>query len=283
MLTKTFLPAFAALLSLPLTSTTPIDPPPAEEAIPEPPEPTATALAETAIDDLPLPWTYATIALVPDPSAPTACLASMTALSQHSCGRRLTYDASTTVPYAVNCLGCDHLTLSTRGGGCPLGGGKRKKETYVPATHTAFSFYCAKTSQGAFTPFPTPTYSDDFVDVAVPTVSPASGLSWTPTAMAASRFAEGWCYNMLELGPTDAAVKERECEEGPAGHRPTSYTATVTRTVYVACEACDQSIDLWPTTHACRPTFAGDSRAAVVTAATATTAWTYACERKSRG
>jgi len=252
--------------------------------VPEPPEPsTAAGVVETPIDDLPFPWTYGTIALVSDTAAATACLASMTALSQRSCGRRLTYDASTTVPYAVNCLGCEQLTLDVHRGGCPLGGGRRRKETYVPATHTAFSFFCATTVRGGGTAFPTPTYRDEVLSVPAPTVPPellrpGAGPAWTPTAMVASRFAEGWCYNELTLGPTDAAVQRRDCDEAPGGRRPTVYTATVTRTVFLKCEACDQSIEIVPTESGCRPTSAGGA-APVVTAAGPTTAWTYACER----
>jgi len=285
--------AVAALLWLPLARPSPItqdeqgDPISNDGPVPSAPEP--TILAEAPIDDLPLPWTYATIALVPDPSAPTACLASMTALSQRSCGRRLTYAASTTVPYAVNCLGCAQMTLDFYTGGCPLGGGRRRKETYVPATHTAFSFFCASTSQGAVRPFPTPTpaYRDETLVLAAPTVAAslrgpgAGGPAWTPTALTASRFAEGWCYNHVALGPTDAGVRARECDEALRGRRPTAYTATVTRTAYLVCEACDQSIDLGPTSRACAPAGPGEEQAPVVTAAGPTTAWTYACDRSA--
>jgi hypothetical protein len=250
---------------------------------PAPTPPATTPITATPLD-LPHPWSYATISLVPDPSGdPSGCLASMTARSALSCGRRTSYSASTTVPYAVNCLGCASMTLDYRGaGGCPLGGKGRPPGGVLPGTHTAFSFYCAAISTvgGGFG---RDAYRDRSVPLPLPTLPPDFDGGWRPTAAYASVFAEGWCYNSVQLGPTDAGVEARECAATPSGARPTAYTATVTRTVVMGCGECAQgAVAVEGTYHACETTVEKSEQQAVVTAATPTTVWTYACSPTSK-
>lgn len=244
----------------------------AARTMPASPRPTITSTEIT----LPYPFFYPTVTLTTDSAGRP--LASLSALSQNSCGRRTAWLNTTTVGVQVPCLGATQLSSRTQFGKCPLGGGGGPPQPpTVLATHTLFTFECSPTPD----PNPRVPLTDFSVGLPAPTLPAGFQPSYTPYSVEAWSAAEGWCYAHVAVTMTDEQVWTTECAQCATCSHPTEYPSTVTTTVGVNCKPfagrCPYETLTWVGDWRRCASVEPWNQAQTVTAAAPRTTWKYEC------
>lgn len=110
----------------------------------EDPTPTTPSWITPTVS-LPSPYDSPSLYVTADSTG--ACQASLALYSSINCKLQTTvYPSTTTLAFAVDCLGCSQLATSVRHGLCPLGGHHSSyPDTTLTTPRTRWSFVCAPT------------------------------------------------------------------------------------------------------------------------------------------
>jgi hypothetical protein len=189
-----------------------------------------------------------------------SCTATIEGISRMSCYGDPMWEATTTIPYLVPCLGCSNYTANYNYVGCNEGAPPQTSNITYPATLTVFSPTCSPSPDPSEWERPNPP-SD--ITTTVPVTNDIIGTpTYTPRQVVVTSYAEaaGYCVAELDIYPTyaptttDPATPDAawfSADEAYSARMSsslcptvTSYTATVHVTTEVDCGGCTPQLEL---------------------------------------